>query len=852
MKYSRSFFFPLLLIFLAAGISAQQPSESSELGQQIRKDSDAGHYAGAIASLKELQTGDDKIFRLNNYDYLLARLLEKTGDLAGAMTNYQAVIKRNSVLSDYALWHMAALMRASGNLPLERIYLHRFLSTGADSLINEAAQMRLAQSYFESKEFAAAVKTLQRSKFSVSAAPLASLTNTSDPTFGNLSGNDPRTREALVLLGRSYEQNGWRRQAHDVFDRLYSSLPDTAMPDDFALAAVRQLDILDGSSEAPDSAPEIAESEHLKRAAIYQFNRDFLAAELHYKALIDHFPQSGNVPDAMYQIGRGLVQQQLYEEAITWFERVQTEYPSAPASMDSLNQAASAYARLKKAKEATSRYQKYIALNPDSDTAERAFLNIIDIWRDEDEFTKALEWTEKTEERFSGKTTAAVAIFDRAKIQMSQNNWEGALKSLEYLQKQNDLGGVRVPGGTSKSEAAFLHAFVLEQLRNYSEAADEYLAIPDGRNEYYGWRATERLKTMGKDPVSSSLISTKLSAFRISAGQILNQKDYDVARKAAQNALRLTDDPADRSRLLDLVRQTYSSLPAYNNIPSGKLQNVGRQELLKTKTRKDGETDIHQILADELLFLGLYDEGAPELEVALRQKGLSANKFQPANSPAVNPLADLSADMAYTLAALYKRAGMPHRAAAYAEPLWKKMPEDYLIEIAPRDTIEMLYPAPFAGILLAETSPRRIDPRFVLSIMRQESRFRPDVKSAAAARGLMQFISSTADTLAEKLGKKNFEQNELYRPAEAIRFGSQYLKDLFDIFPDEPQAVAASYNGGEHNMGRWLKRAHSSEPDLYVPEIAFSQSKDYVYKVMANYRIYRQLYDEELNPIKAQ
>jgi soluble lytic murein transglycosylase len=58
--------------------------------------------------------------------------------------------------------------------------------------------------------------------------------------------------------------------------------------------------------------------------------------------------------------------------------------------------------------------------------------------------------------------------------------------------------------------------------------------------------------------------------------------------------------------------------------------------------------------------------------------------------------------------------------------------------------------------------------------------------------------------------------------------------------------VAASYNGGEDNMKRWLARSRSREPERYVPEIAFSQSKDYVYRVMANYRMYRHLYTEDL------
>jgi soluble lytic murein transglycosylase len=130
--------------------------------------------------------------------------------------------------------------------------------------------------------------------------------------------------------------------------------------------------------------------------------------------------------------------------------------------------------------------------------------------------------------------------------------------------------------------------------------------------------------------------------------------------------------------------------------------------------------------------------------------------------------------------------------------------------------------------------------------MRQESRFRPDIKSYAAARGLMQFISTTAMRVAAELGRENFRQDDLYDPSTSILFGSHYVENLFKLFPNQPAAVAASYNGGEDNMHRWLGRSKSDVPGRYVPEIAFAQSKDYVFRVMSNFRMYQRMYDEGL------
>jgi soluble lytic murein transglycosylase len=115
----------------------------------------------------------------------------------------------------------------------------------------------------------------------------------------------------------------------------------------------------------------------------------------------------------------------------------------------------------------------------------------------------------------------------------------------------------------------------------------------------------------------------------------------------------------------------------------------------------------------------------------------------------------------------------------------------------------------------------------------------------------MQFISTTSTRVAGEVGRNNFQQDDLYHPSIAILLGSRYLADLFKVFPDQTDAVVASYNGGDDNMKRWLARARSNQPERYVPEVVYSQSKDYVHRVMASYRMYKFLYDEQLRPTGA-
>ncbi|CAN5779841.1 hypothetical protein BH18ACI4_BH18ACI4_18200 [soil metagenome] len=157
-----------------------------------------------------------------------------------------------------------------------------------------------------------------------------------------------------------------------------------------------------------------------------------------------------------------------------------------------------------------------------------------------------------------------------------------------------------------------------------------------------------------------------------------------------------------------------------------------------------------------------------------------------------------------------------------------------------------LYPAPYRQAILKTAKAHNLDPRFILAIIRQESVFRPTAKSPAGARGLLQLTIDAAQKYAPAAGLSSLDENELYRPDISIRVGGEYLADLAKMFPNMLEAVAASYNGGEDNVARWVKRAKHKDPGVFTAEVGFEETKAYVQKVMANYRAYRQLYTADL------
>src|SRR5262249_42012427 len=113
----------LLLVAAIAGHAGAQSLQSR--ANQIRAAMDVRDFDTAEKLVRDLRTTDRAAFEANNYDYLLGRLAERRGALADATTLYARVLDRGSMLSQFALWHLAACARAAGHLALERRYLRR-------------------------------------------------------------------------------------------------------------------------------------------------------------------------------------------------------------------------------------------------------------------------------------------------------------------------------------------------------------------------------------------------------------------------------------------------------------------------------------------------------------------------------------------------------------------------------------------------------------------------------------------------------------------------------------------------------------------------------------------------------
>ena len=159
----------------------------------------------------------------------------------------------------------------------------------------------------------------------------------------------------------------------------------------------------------------------------------------------------------------------------------------------------------------------------------------------------------------------------------------------------------------------------------------------------------------------------------------------------------------------------------------------------------------------------------------------------------------------------------------------------------------------FAGTELIERLPRAyewlvvpaakrygLDPNLLLAVMRVESAYQKHIVSYAGAVGLMQIMPRTGQLIAHALGHEHFTPADLLDPSLNVEFAAWYLASLIRRFDGRLPLAIASYNGGPHNVRRWMQQSAAETPlDVLLEQIPFTQTHRYVRKVLTHYEAYR-------------
>jgi soluble lytic murein transglycosylase len=162
---------------------------------------------------------------------------------------------------------------------------------------------------------------------------------------------------------------------------------------------------------------------------------------------------------------------------------------------------------------------------------------------------------------------------------------------------------------------------------------------------------------------------------------------------------------------------------------------------------------------------------------------------------------------------------------------------------APIRVLKFLYPIPYVDAVKFRSGDA-IDPFFVYSVMRQESIFNFEISSPVGARGLLQIMPATGKQLAKLEDISDFDPNMLFNPFLNIRLGIRYLIDLKKEYDNDYMYVLGNYNAGPKPTKRWQAAGGNLPWDIRAEEISYWETRDYVKRVMGNYWIYQEIWNQ--------
>ncbi|HEX6828622.1 MAG TPA: transglycosylase SLT domain-containing protein, partial [Burkholderiales bacterium] len=194
-----------------------------------------------------------------------------------------------------------------------------------------------------------------------------------------------------------------------------------------------------------------------------------------------------------------------------------------------------------------------------------------------------------------------------------------------------------------------------------------------------------------------------------------------------------------------------------------------------------------------------------------------------------------------------------HKLLAAAEVGRRNQLYDRAINTADRTVqvhdFDLRYLAPYRDVARTYTAPLNLDEAYVYGLIRQESRFISDARSSAGAQGLMQLMPTTARWVARKAGMKDFHPSRAVQVDTNLALGTYYLRYVLDLFDGQPVLAAAAYNAGPGRARAW-RDSRAMEGAIYAETIPFSETRDYVKKVMSNVSYYSAAFGQQWRSLK--
>ncbi len=202
----------------------------------------------------------------------------------------------------------------------------------------------------------------------------------------------------------------------------------------------------------------------------------------------------------------------------------------------------------------------------------------------------------------------------------------------------------------------------------------------------------------------------------------------------------------------------------------------------------------------------------------------------------------------YQLVLNYEHWSLYHRAFRLAKQFqWVLRPP--LFDEAPLIFLRKMYPAYYSEIVQSYAKKYHLDENFIYSVIRQESMFNAHAFSRAGAMGLLQLMPKTASAVAKRIGAPEFIKDELWNPDFNLHLGIYHLHETLLEFKQDFILTLSVYNAGKPITMKWKKEKKNLAMEEFVEEIDYSETRNYIKIILANYWMYKQLYPSMPSPM---
>lgn len=157
--------------------------------------------------------------------------------------------------------------------------------------------------------------------------------------------------------------------------------------------------------------------------------------------------------------------------------------------------------------------------------------------------------------------------------------------------------------------------------------------------------------------------------------------------------------------------------------------------------------------------------------------------------------------------------------------------------------LKKMYKQEYTEYVKKYSKEYNVDEYLIYAIIKAESNFNQEAVSHREAKGLMQLMYSTAEDIAKRVDIEINEENIL-EPDININLGTKYISMLIQKYDNVNLALAA-YNAGSGNVDGWIEKGTLKADGSDIENVPFTETNNYVRKILRDYKIYKQIYEDE-------